>query len=633
MAHVDLRSVFSTTPNRGTPRAIIYCRVSSPGQKENGSLEEQEARGRNWCEEHHYHVVGVYHEIYSGEDIDRPRLDDVRSEIRVGNVDVVVADKVDRFSRADPAITAYVMVEAQQYGCAIEFVEIQDDSFEGQILTAVLSIVARVEHKRIKERLNGGKRRRVLGDPAKGKPSRLLPGNMPRYGWKYRDEDKSAYDLEPTQAAIIERIYREIGEQGRTINAVCHDLNAEHIPPPTQAQVLAGNNVGNRRVSSLWNPSSIARMLRQPCYWGEPIAYRYEGFRREVKDVETNRIRKKKSTRYRALESDRIFRYSTALWPAIVSKELAEKAIARLEQNRVEATRNLKNPAHSFLRAGFILCRYCGANMVQHAHSAHGEPPVEYFVCGRHRAFRNRFRHPYVTEDCSAGGQFAIRVAQIEQTVWDFVVQALADPQLVPQAYQRLMQRDSAMEAERQHRIQVLDQLISEATTRRANYLIAIGQAIDDDVRRGLLGLSSEESAHIRTWQKERDQIEHQTVAQQEELNALQAFIAQINSQVVHMLQATTEERRKLAEALSIRVAVYRIQHETWFEMTSAVPGLIASWHGQQRHRQESLPIVDDTPRITNQVLRTAVLKWTAPVPTTPAVAEECPTATSASRG
>jgi site-specific DNA recombinase len=249
-----------------TRRAIIYCRVSSPRQKDNGSLEEQEARGRAWCIEHGYHVIDVYHEIFTGEDIDRPQLEEIRSEVRAGRVDVIVADKVDRFSRADPAITAYIMVEAQQYGCAVEFVEIQDDSFEGQILTAVLSIVAHVEHKRIKERTSAGKRRRILGGPAKGKPARLMPGNIPRYGWKYRDVGKSAYNVEPTQAAIVERIYQELGEQGRTFNAICRDLDAERVPPPAEAQAQAGYKIGKRRASMRWHPSSVARMLKEPCY-------------------------------------------------------------------------------------------------------------------------------------------------------------------------------------------------------------------------------------------------------------------------------------------------------------------------------------------------------------------------------
>jgi DNA invertase Pin-like site-specific DNA recombinase len=105
-------------------RAAIYCRVSDPGQKENGSLEEQEARGRLWCDEHGYAVTSLFHEVYSAEGINRPKLQELQEQVRLGHIDVIVVDKVDRFSRADPAITAYVMVEAKQYGCDVEFVEV-----------------------------------------------------------------------------------------------------------------------------------------------------------------------------------------------------------------------------------------------------------------------------------------------------------------------------------------------------------------------------------------------------------------------------------------------------------------------------------------------------------------------------
>lgn len=263
-------------------------------------------RCRAWCVEHGYEVVAIYHEGYRGEDIDRPELETLMQQIKAGGIDTVVVDKVDRFSRADPAITAYIMVEAEQYGASVEFLEVQDDSFEGQILRAVLSIVARVEHKRIKERVNAGKRRRVLGDSEKGRPPRLLPGNVPKYSWKYRDDEKSAYDLDPHQASVMTRIYRELGDEGRSLNAICRDLENEGELPPTASLVADGYKIGDRKVSPHWHPSSIARMLQEPCYWGEAVAYRYEAFEGSKRDPHTNRIRTKKRTRYRDPASEMV---------------------------------------------------------------------------------------------------------------------------------------------------------------------------------------------------------------------------------------------------------------------------------------------------------------------------------------
>jgi site-specific DNA recombinase len=211
-------------------------------------------------------------------------LDRLREDVRAGRVDVVVADKVDRFSRMDPAITAYVMVEAEQYGAKVEFCEVQDDSFEGQILTAVLSIVARVEHRRIKERTVAGRRRRIVGDPANGKPARLMPGGIPRYGWRYADADKSRYVLHSEQARIMERIYVELGSEGRALNAICRDLEREGVVPPTEALAREGYDTGKRRTSMRWHPASVTRMLKEPCYWGEAVAYRYEGYKAERRD-------------------------------------------------------------------------------------------------------------------------------------------------------------------------------------------------------------------------------------------------------------------------------------------------------------------------------------------------------------
>jgi DNA invertase Pin-like site-specific DNA recombinase len=617
----------ATTPHDGVSvpqakRAIIYCRVSASGQKDNGSLEEQEARCRAWCDEHGYIVLAAHHEVYSGEDVYRPKLDLIRDQVRAGEVDVIVADKVDRFSRADPAITAYVMVEAQQYGCTVEFVEIQDDSFEGQILAAVLFIVARVELKRIKDRLNAGKRRRILGDPQKAKAPRLMPGNMPRYGWRYRDETKAAYDIEPHQASIMQRIYTELGELGYSINAICRDLEAEHEPPPAEAQARLGHRLGKRRVRMEWNAGSLARMLKEPCYWGEPVANRYESFQRESRDPQTNRIRRQKRSRWRSLDSEAIIHYSTDIWPPIVSKELAQKALARLQQNQEQAERNLKHIGLSFLRAGYIRCGYCSASMVMHSSSEGKDyPNVMRFICGHRRSFRSGRN----VKPCPAEGQFGIRITIVEDAVWAYLIRALSDPKIVPTAYERLATQEHTIEQSRQSRLRVLDTLIREATVRYENFKVAVGETSDSDVRKGLLELASKENASIRTWRTERQAIEQDTQAQRSEIDSIRSSLARINSNVVQMLRASIVEKRKLVQALGIRVFVYRMEHEPWFELASDLQGLVMSWQMQRRRHATPLAIEDAEPRVSDLVTSYAVQKWTAPVPTRPSTADEIP--------
>jgi len=47
-------------------RAIIYCRVSADEQKNNTSLETQEADCREWAAAHGREVVAVVHESFTG---------------------------------------------------------------------------------------------------------------------------------------------------------------------------------------------------------------------------------------------------------------------------------------------------------------------------------------------------------------------------------------------------------------------------------------------------------------------------------------------------------------------------------------------------------------------------------------
>ena len=563
------------------PRAALYCRVSSPGQKENGSLGEQETRCRAWCADHGYTVLEpAYREVYSGEDIDRPLLEQLRDEVRAGRVDVIIADKVDRFSRADPAITAYIMVEAEQYGAKVEFVEIRDDSLEGQMLAAVLRTVAHIEHKRIKERIAGGKRRRVLGDPAKGKPARLLPGNVPRYGWRYADTDKSRYILHPEHAAIMERIYRELGEEGRSIKAICRDLEAEGVVPPTEALAREGYAIGKRTASLRWNPSSVARMLKQPCYWGEAVAYRYEGHKTTTRDPQTNRVRRVKRTRYRDADSEVIVRYPPEVWPGIVSKELAMKALARLAQNQREAAHNSKHAGMSFLRAGLLVCGYCGANMLLHNHAEHkGGPETLRFICGRHANFKAR--RPTYEEDCPAGGLVSARVDILEAAVWGTLARRLSNPDRMHDVYDALKAQQAEVYARQEQRTKTLTTLITQAQQRRAQLVDALATEDDAEMRALFRERMTSEMANTRTWESERETLEREANEKLAEIAEVRDLMDTFVKHFTSLFSFGTAQRRKLAMALNLQVVVYRKDHQPWITMACDLSGIEASWHAE----------------------------------------------------
>ena len=83
------------------PRAIVYCRVSTSRQEEDGtSLDTQEAAGRAYCAERGYAVVAVFREVYSGAEFySRKHLAEARRMLRDGEADVLVSYAIDRLSR------------------------------------------------------------------------------------------------------------------------------------------------------------------------------------------------------------------------------------------------------------------------------------------------------------------------------------------------------------------------------------------------------------------------------------------------------------------------------------------------------------------------------------------------------
>ena len=83
-------------------KAIIYTRVSTHDQAETGySLDDQEARLRNFCKEKGIEIVLHFQEDVSAKTFDRPEFQKLvaYAEENSGEVDLIVVVRWDRFSR------------------------------------------------------------------------------------------------------------------------------------------------------------------------------------------------------------------------------------------------------------------------------------------------------------------------------------------------------------------------------------------------------------------------------------------------------------------------------------------------------------------------------------------------------
>ncbi len=84
-------------------KAVIYTRVSTDEQKENGfSLQDQERRLRMECDRRGYTIIAHYQDDHSAKDFNRPMFQAFLSDLklkRIAKPDVFLCVKPDRFTR------------------------------------------------------------------------------------------------------------------------------------------------------------------------------------------------------------------------------------------------------------------------------------------------------------------------------------------------------------------------------------------------------------------------------------------------------------------------------------------------------------------------------------------------------
>src|SRR5436309_1291821 len=79
---------------------------------------------------------------------------------------------------------------------------------------------------------------------------------------RWRDASKSAYDIDPEAAPVVQRIFRALAS-GRSFRGIAVDLMRDGIPAPA----------GGRA----WNDTTIRNIARHPGYTGRAIAYGRRG--------------------------------------------------------------------------------------------------------------------------------------------------------------------------------------------------------------------------------------------------------------------------------------------------------------------------------------------------------------------
>jgi site-specific DNA recombinase len=504
--------------NSRKKRAAVYCRVSTAGQEEDGtSLDTQELRCREFAEQRGYELIGVFRDAYSGSKYrERPQLNELRRLVREQSIDVLVAYSIDRLSRNQAHL--YILAEeVEDHGAKLEFVtEDFEDSATGRFLRSAKAFAGEIEREKIIERVTRTRKHRVTS-------GKLLPGGRPRYGYQWRDDTRSAYDIDPITGPIVQRMFRE-ARDGKTLRAIAGNLTADGVPTPS----------GKPR----WSHPSVRDVLTERRYTGDAYGYGWV-------------VDKTNGGNKRRWDQDKAIQLPDGTIPALIDLETFEAVQARLTKNKAEASRNNKEPKAALLRAGYCRCGYCGRSMTVKRYSS----GRLYYRCPGDAQQHDPCPHP------------TISVRKTDAEVWEHLKARILDPDIFEQEILAL-QDDGGATSD----VESVDRAIAKSEREKQNLVTAIANVTNPQAMDALTDRINQLGERIEALQRDREEIVQQGENHARlltQMNSLRDWCQHLAERVEQM---TYEQKRLAIEGFGIEVRVYKKWHEPRYELKARVP-------------------------------------------------------------
>ena len=126
-------------------RAVLYARVSTQGQEDNTSLDDQIETCRRYAADNDILVMDELREVDSGVYIfSRPELRKALDLAEAGHIDTLLVDKLDRLGREDAStIIEYTL---RQFDVGVIYVSSADTYDEG---TLIIDMIDPLNHELI----------------------------------------------------------------------------------------------------------------------------------------------------------------------------------------------------------------------------------------------------------------------------------------------------------------------------------------------------------------------------------------------------------------------------------------------------------------------------------------------------
>jgi site-specific DNA recombinase len=528
--------------------AILYARVSTDEQARSGySLAQQIEALRVYAAREGYEVLEeVVDPGQSGASLERPGMDRVRDLVAAGGVAVVLAQDRDRIAR-EPAYHYLLRREFEEHGTKIRALNDRgDDSPEGELTDGILDQLGKYERAKIAERSRRGKLR-------KAREGKVMAGPRVKYGFKL-NATRDSLLVDEHKMSNVRRIFRMVGTEGHSLNAVYRTFDREGIPTPAGGKrwdraffrVAILDDVykphSYEEVEELVSSEVAARLEREQLYgiwWYNRLRVRT----RQVSEPSQNGRRYRREARFTVKPKEE--------WVAVpvpysgIPREVVDAARTAIKDNRRPS-----NTRRRFweLSGGLLRCGLCEHSTVTHSIRAHsGTHYHHYYYCRNH--------HKHGDAECTHRKNH--RAPDIEGRVWDLISGLLKDPERLRAGLDEMIEAERAgMRGDPEAESLAWLDKIAALDSKRSRYqeMAAEGHITFDELGAKLRELEGQRT----TAEEELDNLQLRRARLEDLERDRETLLREYAGMVPERLdELTGEERHQVYRMLRLQVFVY----------------------------------------------------------------------------
>lgn len=504
-------------------RAVLYARVSSDDRgREGRNLAGQLEMCRDFALQNGWTIVAELSEDdrgASGASFELPELNRARDMAQNKEFDVLVVRELDRLSRK---LAKQLIVEEQLNRAGVEVAYVMasyENSPEGRLNKHIRATIAEYEREKIAERMVRGRRQVVRNGKI------MLHGNKPPFGYHMSSDGANLEIFEP-EAMIVRLIYTlyvDGDESGRklSLRKIAERLTKMNVPTWADSRV----GMFKKRAKGEWSGRLVQRILMAETYAG------------------TWHYGKRNATNYKINPPEY---HLTLNVPAIVSRDVWERAQLQRKANFTESTRNLKR---NYLLRSRVRCGHCNASVNCYATVNNGNEAKAYFYYRCNGVMGN-----IANVTCNLP---SFRVDIVDKLVWDWIKLLLTDDAVLENGLKLYTENQEELLAPLRDRMAVLDDLLRDTKSQLDR---VIDLYVAGDIPRDILVDKKQRlETTLSALSEERQQLlAHMQgkALNEKDLQKIRNFAAQV-ADGLDLDELDFEGRRRLVEMLDVHAKFF----------------------------------------------------------------------------